>query len=55
MRRDALSESDLRQMIANIPATRKLLLLDTCNMYSQQTSSTTKQLTDSELENTPLS
>jgi acetylornithine deacetylase/succinyl-diaminopimelate desuccinylase-like protein len=32
-----------------------LLLLDTCNMYSQQTSSSTKQLTDSELENTPLS
>ena len=32
-----------------------LLLLDTCSMYSQQTSSTTKQLTDSELENTPLS
>ena len=29
--RDALSESELRQLIASIPATRKLLLLDTCH------------------------
>jgi WD40 repeat protein len=29
--RDALSEGELRQMIASIPATRKLLLLDTCH------------------------
>jgi WD40 repeat protein len=31
IRRDALSESELKQMIASIPATRKLLLLDTCH------------------------
>jgi WD40 repeat protein len=29
--RDALSESELRQLIGSIPATRKLLLLDTCH------------------------
>jgi hypothetical protein len=29
--RDALSEGDLKRMIASIPATRKLLLLDTCH------------------------
>jgi uncharacterized caspase-like protein len=31
IRRDALSEDELKQMIASIPATRKLLLLDTCH------------------------
>jgi WD40 repeat protein len=31
LHRDALSESELRQLIASIPATRKLLLLDTCH------------------------
>jgi WD40 repeat protein len=31
IRRDALSEGELRQLIASIPATRKLLLLDTCH------------------------
>ncbi|HYM27386.1 MAG TPA: caspase family protein, partial [Steroidobacteraceae bacterium] len=31
IRRDALSEADLKQLIASIPATRKLLLLDTCH------------------------
>jgi len=29
--RDALSEADLRQLVATVPATRKLLLLDTCH------------------------
>jgi WD40 repeat protein len=31
IRRDALGEDELKQMIASIPATRKLLLLDTCH------------------------
>ncbi|MBV8402855.1 MAG: caspase family protein, partial [Gammaproteobacteria bacterium] len=31
IRRDALSEGELKQLIASIPATRKLLLLDTCH------------------------
>ena len=31
IRREALSQSEVRQMIASIPATRKLLLLDTCH------------------------
>lgn len=31
IRRDALSETQLKELIANIPATRKLLLLDTCH------------------------
>jgi hypothetical protein len=31
IRRDGLSEGDLRRMIASIPATRKLLMLDTCH------------------------
>ena len=31
IRHDALSENDLKQAIASIPATRKLLLLDTCH------------------------
>lgn len=31
IRREALSEEQLRQLIMNIPATRKLLLLDTCH------------------------
>jgi WD40 repeat protein len=31
IRRDALSEGELKRMIASIPATRKLLLLDTCH------------------------
>jgi Caspase domain/WD domain, G-beta repeat len=30
IRRDALSEGELKRMIASIPATRKLLLFDTC-------------------------
>ncbi len=30
IRREALSENDIRQSIASIPATRKLILLDTC-------------------------
>jgi WD40 repeat protein len=31
IRRDGLSEGELKRMIASIPATRKLLLLDTCH------------------------
>jgi uncharacterized caspase-like protein len=31
IRREALSQREVRQMIASIPATRKLLLLDTCH------------------------
>lgn len=31
IRRDALSESELREMVSSIPATRKFLLLDTCH------------------------
>jgi hypothetical protein len=31
LRRDALSESELKRMIASIPATRKLMILDTCH------------------------
>ena len=31
IRRDALSEGELKQLIGSIPATRKLLLLDTCH------------------------
>jgi uncharacterized caspase-like protein len=31
IRRDALSEAELKQLIGSIPATRKLLLLDTCH------------------------
>jgi WD40 repeat protein len=31
IRRDGLSEGDLKRMIASIPATRKLLMLDTCH------------------------
>ncbi len=31
IRRDGLSEADLKRMIASIPATRKLLMLDTCH------------------------
>jgi uncharacterized caspase-like protein len=31
LRRDALSEGDLKQLIASIPSTKKLLLLDTCH------------------------
>jgi WD40 repeat protein len=31
IRRDAVSDVELRQMVASIPATRKLLLLDTCH------------------------
>ena len=31
IRRDALSEGELKRMIASVPATRKLLLLDTCH------------------------
>ncbi|MBV8195586.1 MAG: caspase family protein, partial [Candidatus Dormibacteraeota bacterium] len=31
IRRDALSEGELKQLVGNIPATRKLLLLDTCH------------------------
>jgi WD40 repeat protein len=31
IRRDAISEQELRELIATIPATRKLLLLDTCH------------------------
>lgn len=30
IRREAMSEHEIRQLIANIPATRKLILLDTC-------------------------
>jgi Caspase domain/WD domain, G-beta repeat len=31
LRSDALSERDLRDLLANIPATKKLIVLDTCN------------------------
>ena len=31
VRRDGLSENDLKRMIAGIPATRKVLMLDTCH------------------------
>jgi WD40 repeat protein len=31
VKRDAVSEAELRQMISSVPATRKLLLLDTCH------------------------
>jgi WD40 repeat protein len=31
LRRDALSQDELKQMIASIPATKKLVLLDTCH------------------------
>jgi WD40 repeat protein/uncharacterized caspase-like protein len=31
LKRDALGEVELRQLVGNIPATRKLLLLDTCH------------------------
>jgi hypothetical protein len=30
LRRDAVSQADLKELIANIPATKKILLLDTC-------------------------
>jgi uncharacterized caspase-like protein len=30
LHRDAISQADLRQLIASIPATKKVLLLDTC-------------------------
>ncbi len=31
LRRDALGERDLRDLLGNIPATKKLIVLDTCN------------------------
>lgn len=31
LRRDALSQNDLKRLIASIPATKKLILLDTCH------------------------
>lgn len=31
LRRDAIGQADLTSFIANVPATRKLILLDTCN------------------------
>jgi uncharacterized caspase-like protein len=31
IRRDAVSEAELKQLVASVPATRKLLLLDTCH------------------------
>jgi uncharacterized caspase-like protein len=31
LRRDALSQEDLKRLIAGIPATKKVLLLDTCH------------------------
>jgi hypothetical protein len=31
LRRDAISQNDLKGLLANIPATKKLIVLDTCN------------------------
>ena len=31
LKRDALSQNSLKELIANIPATKKLIVLDTCN------------------------